>query len=131
MARPNLVPSDLVVFPFEGMTGLDAFSLYAELRTRDPVRPVRLVSGGQIYLIARYDDARRVLNDPVFSRVALQRDDATRLIPASRVPGTLLNMDPPDHTRMRKLVARAFTTGAVERIRPRVQQITDELIDQM
>src|SRR4030095_9680664 len=40
-------------------------------------------------------------------------------------------MDPPDHTRVRKLVARAFTTGAVERIRPRVQQITDELIDRM
>jgi cytochrome P450 len=131
MAQPDLAPSDLLVFPFEGMTGLDVFSLYAELRTRDPVRPVRLASGGQIYLIARYGDARRVLNDPVFSRVALQRDDATRLIPASRVPGTLLNTDPPDHTRMRKLVARAFTTGAVERIRPRVQQITDELIDRM
>ena len=131
MAQPDLAPSDLPVFPFEGMTGLDAFSLYAELRDRDPVRLVRLESGGHIYLVARYHDARRVLNDPVFSRVALQRDDATRLLPASRVPGTLLNMDPPDHTRMRKLVARAFTTGAVERIRPRVQQITDELIDRM
>ena len=131
MAQPDRAPSDNPVFPFEGMTGLDAFALYAELRERDPVRPVRLASGGQVYLIARYDDVRRVLNDPVFSRVALQRDDATRLIPASKVPGTMLNMDPPDHTRVRKLVARAFTTGAVERIRPRVQQITDELIDRM
>jgi cytochrome P450 len=131
MAQPELASSDLAVFPFEAMTGLDAFSLFAELRDRDPVRPVRVASGGQVYLIARYDDVRRVFNDPVFSRVALQRDDATRLLPASRVPGTLLNMDPPDHTRMRKLVARAFTTGAVQRIRPRVQQITDELIDRM
>jgi len=131
MARPDPAPSDLPLFPFGGMTGLDAFSLYADLRERDPVRRVRLASGGHIYLIARYDDGRRVLNDPVFSRVALQRDDATRLLPASKVPGTLLNLDPPDHTRMRRLVARAFTTGAVERIRPRVQQIADELIDQM
>src|SRR2546430_513826 len=131
MVQPDLAPSDLPVFPFEGMTGLDAFPLYAELRERDPVRRVRLASGGHIYLIARYEDARRVFNDPVFSRVALQRDDATRLIPASRVPGTILNMDPPDHTRMRKLIARAFTTGAVERIRPHIQQITDELIDRM
>jgi cytochrome P450 len=131
MAQPDLAPSDLAAFPFEGMTGLDAFSLYAELRERDPVRPVRVASGGQVYLIARYEDARRVFNDPVFSRVALQREDATLLIPASRIPGTVLNMDPPDHTRMRKLIARAFTTGAVERMRPRVQQITDELIDRM
>ena len=131
MAQPDLAPSDLPAFPFEGMTGLDAFSLYAELRERDPVRPVRVASGGQVYLIARYEDTRRVFNDPVFSRVALQREDATLLIPASRIPGTVLNMDPPDHTRMRKLIARAFTTGAVERMRPRVQQITDELIDSM
>jgi cytochrome P450 len=72
-----------------------------------------------------------VFTDPVFSRVALQRDDVTVLIPASRIPGTLLNMDPPDHTRLRKLVARAFTTGAVERMRPRIQQFADELIDAM
>src|SRR5215216_5886880 len=98
---------DLAAFPFEGMTGLDAFSLYSELRQRDPVRPVRVASGGQVYLVARYEDARRVFSDPVFSRVALQREDATLLIPASRIPGTVLNMDPPDHTRMRKLIARA------------------------
>ena len=131
MAQPDLAPSDLPAFPFEGMTGLDAFSLYAGLRERDPVRPVRVASGGQVYLIARYEDVRRVFNDAVFSRVALQREDATVLIPASRIPGTILNMDPPDHTRMRKLIARAFTTGAVERMRPRVQQITDELVDRM
>jgi cytochrome P450 len=131
MAQPDLASSDLPAFPFEGMTGLDAFSLYAELRERDPVRPVRVASGGSVYLVARYEDVRRVFNDPVFSRVALQREDVTVLIPASRIPGTMLNMDPPDHTRIRKLIARAFTTGTVERMRPRVQQITDELVDAM
>lgn len=131
MAQPDLASSDLPAFPFRGMTGLDAFSLYAELRERDPVWPVRVVSGGHVYLVARYEDARRVFNDPVFSRVALQRDDITVLIPASRIPGTMLNMDAPDHTRLRKLTARAFTTGTVERMRPRIQQIADELVDAM
>src|SRR3954447_19924491 len=97
MTAPELIAADLPAFPFEGMTGLDAFGLYAELREEDPVRPVRVASGGYVYLVARYEDARRVLTDPVFSRVALQREDVTVLIPASRIPGTLLNMDPPDH----------------------------------
>ena len=131
MAGPDLATIALPVFPFEGMTGLDAFGLYAELRAGEPVRPVQLAAGGQVYLIARYEDARRVFTDPVFSRVALQRPEATVLLPASRIPGTLLNMDAPDHTRMRKLIARAFTTGAVERMRPRVQRFTDDLIDSM
>jgi len=131
MAGSDLAPRDLPVFPFEDMTGLDVFGLYAELRELDPVRPVRVASGGQVYLVSRYEDARRVFTDPVFSRVALQRPEATVLIPASRIPGTPLNMDAPDHTRMRKLIARAFTTGAVERMRPRVQKFTDDLIDSM
>jgi cytochrome P450 len=131
MSQPTDVPTDLPAFPFEGMTGMDTFDLFAHLREHDPVRPVRVPEGGRVYLISRYEDARRVFTDPVFSRVALQRDDVTVLIPASRIPGTLLNVDPPDHTRLRKLVARAFTTGAVERMRPRIQQFADELIDAM
>ncbi|TMM35609.1 MAG: cytochrome P450 [Actinobacteria bacterium] len=124
-------PTDLPAFPFEGMTGLDVFELFAQLRERDPVRPVRVPSGGHVYLVAGYEDVRRVFTDPVFSRVALQREDVTVLIPASRIPGTMLNMDPPDHTRMRKLTARAFTTGAVERMRPRIQAFADDLVDAM
>ena len=131
MVGPELASSDLPFFPFEDMTGLDAFSLFAELRERDPVRLVRVASGGPAYLVARYEDVRRVLTEPVFSRVALQRPEATVLIPASRIPGTLLNMDAPDHTRMRRLIARAFTTGAVERMRPRVQKFADDLIESM
>jgi cytochrome P450 len=120
MTESDLAGADLPAFPFEGMTGLDVSDLFARLRERDPVRPVRVASGGCVYLVARYEDVRRVLTDPVFSRVALQRPDVTVLIPASRIPGTLLNMDAPDHTRMRRLIARAFTTGAVKRrFRPR------------
>jgi len=131
MAAPEIAISDLPAFPYEGMTGLDTFEVFAGLREHDPVLPVRVPSGGRVFLVARYEDVRRVFSDPVFSRVALQREDATVLIPASKIPGTMLNMDPPDHTRVRKLITRAFTTGAVERMRPRVQRFTDDLIDAM
>jgi cytochrome P450 len=131
MTASDLAAADLPAFPFEGMTGLDASDLFARLRDHDPVHPVRVASGGYVYLVARYEDVRRVLTDPVFSRVALQRADVTVLIPASRIPGTLLNMDAPDHTRMRRLIARAFTTGAVKRMSPRIQTFTDDLIDGM
>ncbi len=83
MAGSDLAPRDLPVFPFEDMTGLDVFGLYAELRELDPVRPVRVASGGQVYLVSRYEDARRVFTDPVFSRVALQRPEATVLSPTT------------------------------------------------
>lgn len=131
MAAAEITVSELPVFPYEGMTGLDAFDMFARLREHDPVQPVRVPSGGRVYLVARYEDVRRVFTDPVFSRVALQGEDAAVLIPASKIPGTMLNMDPPDHTRVRKLITRAFTTGAVERMRPRVQRFADELVDAM
>jgi hypothetical protein len=69
MTKSDLAGADLPAFPFEGMTGLDVSDLFARLRERDPVRPVRVASGGRVYLVARYEDVRRVLTDPVFSRV--------------------------------------------------------------
>lgn len=131
MTASDRAASRLPVFPSLELTGLDAFSLFAELRNSDPVPTARLASGGQVFLVARYEDAWRVFTDPVFSRAAALREEAIVLTPASKVPGHLLTMDQPDHTRMRKLIARAFTTGAVERMRPRIQEITDELIANM
>jgi cytochrome P450 len=92
---------------------------------------VRLVNGGRAYLVTRYEDVRRVLIDPVFSRAALRRPEATVLVEGARIPYILTNMDTPEHTRVRRLVARAFTTRGVEPIRPRAREITDALIDEM
>jgi cytochrome P450 len=66
--------------------------LFAGLRTSDPVPAARLASGGQVFLVARYEDARRVFTDPVFSRAAALRDEAIVLTPASKVPGHLLRL---------------------------------------
>jgi cytochrome P450 len=85
-------------------------------------------TGGQAYLVTRYEDVRRVLADPVFGRAALSRPGATVLLQGGRIPYVLTNMDPPDHTRIRKLVAKAFTVRGVEPLRPRAWEIADALI---
>jgi cytochrome P450 len=117
----------LPIFPFTGGIPADLDPGFAD----EPVSMVRLASGGTAYLVARYDDVRRVYTDPVFSRAAAQRPESPVLTQSSRIPHVLLNMDPPQHTRVRRLIVRAFTTGAVERMRARTQEITDELVDGM
>jgi len=126
-----MAESAFAIFPFENMTGLDAAAEYARMRREDPVPMVELAAGGRAYLATRYEDVKRVFGDQVFSREAARRPESAVLSPASRVPFSLLNMDPPEHTRIRRLIASAFTTRAVERLRPRVQQIADELVDAM
>jgi cytochrome P450 len=124
--------SDLQVFPFPGSYGLDVVIDFPGRSPDNPVPAVRLAPGGRAFLVTRYDDAKRVFGDhEVFSRSALGRPESVVLYETCRIPELFLNMDPPEHTRIRRLVARAFTVRAVERLRPVVQQITDELVDAM
>ena len=123
---------DLPSFPYSHLHGMDdTYPEYARQRQADPVPLVRLTSGGQAYLVTRYADVRRVFSDPVFSRAAVARPGTAVLTETSRLPHVMLNMDPPDHTRLRRLVTRAFTTGAVERLRPRVTEIADGLVGEL
>ncbi|WP_329454800.1 cytochrome P450 family protein [Streptomyces sp. NBC_01497] len=97
--------------------------------------PVREVPNGQgrtcSYLVTGYDAARQALADPRLSKdtqVFFAANPGGRdLHPA--LSRTMLATDPPGHTRLRALVTKAFTTGAVSRLRPRVQQLTDDLLD--
>jgi cytochrome P450 len=131
MTQSDAEPAELALFPFERPDGVYADAEYARLRAEDAVPAVRLASGGRVYLATRYADVRRVFTDPVFSRAAAADPGAVVLTHTSTIPHVMLNMDPPDHSRIRRLVARAFTTAAAERMRPRMQAITDELIDAM
>jgi cytochrome P450 len=126
-----MAESALPIFPFAGMTGLDAFTAYDRMRPQDPLPIVELAEGGRAYLAIRYADVRRVLNDPVFSRAAAQRPESVVLSQYSHNPYSMLNMDPPDHTRIRRVLMPSFSTGAMQRLRPRVQEITDGLVDAM
>jgi cytochrome P450 len=126
-----MAQSDLPVFPFDTPPELDADPQYAQLRRQDPVPRVRLAPGGEAYLVTRYDDVRRVFADRVFSRAEAVKPDVAVLRPARQNPYLIVSMDPPEHTRVRKLLARAFTMRGVERMRPRIREFADELIDGM
>ena len=119
------------VFPFDIPHEIDAPEEFARLRAEQPVLKVRLAPGGEAYLVSRYEDVRRVYADALFSRAETNRPEVPLLLPGNKLPDVMLNMDPPQHTRLRKLVAREFTAGPVERLRPRVLTIAETLADRM
>ncbi|WP_198654077.1 cytochrome P450 [Nocardia aurea] len=104
-----------------------------------PARAVRAVPhpmGTTLWMVTGYDESRAVLNDTRFSKHPRHAPQWMRdLGLSSETEGptgvNMLNSDPPDHTRLRRLVSKGFTPRRVEALRPRVQEITDELIDRM
>ena len=111
----------------------DPHALYRRLRAEAPAHPVVMWGGVRAWLITRYSEARALLNDP---RLSKDQARALALFPpgtegphASSLNVNMLLKDPPDHTRLRRLVTKAFTARAVEQLRPRIERITDELLD--
>ena len=101
------------------------------LREEQPVAPVVLPDGTRALLVTRYADVRQVLTDPRFSRTAAAGSDGPSNELGTLETESLIGMDPPEHTRLRRLVARAFTPRRVEELRPRVAELVDGLIDGM
>ncbi|MEU3861299.1 cytochrome P450 [Streptomyces sp. NPDC028722] len=118
-------------FPFPSPGPVEIAEEYAELRAGCPVARVRFATGDSGWLVTRYDDVRTVLTDARFSRAAAARPDAPRMRPLLPDPSTILSMDPPEHTRLHKLVARAFGKKPIERLRPFAERITDDLLAAM
>jgi cytochrome P450 len=100
----------------------DPYPTYAELRASGGIHQAVLPSGHKVWVITRYEDARAVLVD---SRLSKKLSAAT----ADSVIEHMLNSDPPDHTRLRRLVGKAFTAHRVRDLRPNIEKITDELLD--
>jgi len=96
-----------------------------------PLTRVRLPHGeGWAWLATRYDDVKAITNDPRFGRAEVTMRQITRLAPHFKPrPGSLAFADQPDHNRLRRAVAGAFTVGATKRLRPRAQEILDGLVD--
>lgn len=118
-------------WPVSDLTGVDFDPDLAALMREGPLTRIRLPNGeGWAWLATRYDDVRMVTNDPRFSRKAVVGNDVTRLAPHFiPVDGAVGFEDPPDHTRLRRSVAAAFTTRAMDRLRGRAQDMLDGLVD--
>ncbi|OSC42261.1 cytochrome P450 [Mycobacterium decipiens] len=122
---------EVLAYPFGPVDGLEVDSALAEMCREQPVLRVRLPFGGDAWLVTRHADVKTVLSDPRFSRAAAVGEDVPRTIAAGLPSTSMLSMDPPQHSRLRRRVIRAFTVRRVESLRPRVQQIVDGLLDTM
>jgi cytochrome P450 len=118
-------------YPFSEPEKLDIEPLFARLRTEEPLSRVTLPYGEPAWLATRYEDVKTVLGDPRFSRAAASGRDEPRLRPHLTPPGNILALDPPEHSRLRRLVMKAFTVRRIEALRARAQEIADELVDAM
>ena len=95
------------------------YDTYDRLRAKDPVHRMRLING---WVLTRYEDVDMALRDHRrFSKNDGQEDEYR----------SMLHHDPPDHTRLRSLVSKAFTPRAVREIHPRAQRIAADLLDDL
>ncbi|WP_407548115.1 cytochrome P450 [Streptomyces sp. Pv4-95] len=131
--EPNVMEPALLADPFSG---------YGALREEGPVVRGRFLDDSPVWFVTRFDDVRDVLRDQRFvnngaaARGDSAEDPLSRLMETLGLPvhladylrGSILNNDAPDHTRLRRLVSRAFTARKITDLRPRVQQIADELL---
>ena len=122
--------------PFAPGMLADPYPMYNALRQHSPVHWSGLM---EAWVLSRFEDVDFVLTDPRFSadrsrarnrfaQMAAQQQQ--QFGPLGRAP-TMLGSDPPEHTRLRRLVSKAFTPRAVEDLRPRIQEIVDHLLDSL
>jgi cytochrome P450 len=114
----------------------DPFGHFAEARAWCPVQKVRLADGHPAWVVLGYDAARHALHDPRISKdmVAALQDNGD--VVAEGLPGPefsrhMLNVDPPDHTRLRRLVSRAFVPSRIAALEPAIRDIASSLLDEL
>lgn len=131
-------PERRTPFTFDDATMQDPHPVYRSMRVDEPVLRAVMPSGMKVWLITQYNDVRAALAD---SRLSKDVDKAKAVLARQGLDATgdtdhaqvaikhMLNCDPPDHTRLRRLMNQAFTPARVERLRPRVERIAEELLD--
>ncbi|MDA3646773.1 cytochrome P450 [Saccharopolyspora indica] len=122
--------SELPVFPFTTPDGSNDHERMVRLSEEQPITRVAL-AGQPAWLVTRHADVNTVLVDTRFSLARAIDPGVPRLGTFDLPPGQLLTTDPPEHTRLRKLVAKVFTARRIEQLRPRVQEVTDRLLDEL
>jgi len=130
------VPPDFMQNPYELLT---------KFREQGPVHEVVFAHGAKVWLVTRYDEVRKLANDPrvskdgrrmneLFTRhsgVVVEPEDDTAVGVGfdDDLAAHMLNSDPPRHTRLRALVSKAFAPARIEKLRPRIEQVADQLLD--
>jgi cytochrome P450 len=118
----------------------DPYELYGKLREENPVVKVVLPGRGmRAWLVTRYADVRSALADPRLSKNATRMPELFAKHAPVGPPGGfaeslsahMLNMDPPDHTRLRKLVSKAFVPKVVKALEPDINALVDSLLDKV
>src|SRR5438477_6856317 len=118
--------ADLQFNPMDAEFIADPYPTYHRLQTEDPVHHSAL----GFWVLTRYEDVVTALRDPRLAKEAIASFVAARFgAPVPAMGLSMLDRDPPDHTRLRGLVSKAFTPRVVEGLRPRIQQIVDGLLD--
>src|SRR5690349_16676986 len=117
-------------FPNGEARSLGPDPLLHELR-RQPITRITAPYGGECWLVTRHEDVKAVQTDLRFSREAIIGRDIARTSAYPLQGDSIIGMDPPDHTRIRRLVSAAFTARRVEQLRPSAQAMVDRLLDEL
>jgi cytochrome P450 PksS len=115
---------------------LDPYPFYSELRARAPAHRLRWPVLGPTWLVVRHRDALAVFQDRRFVKniASIAPDEGparARRKPLRGFGPDLVELDPPDHTRVRSLVSKAFTPRRIARLEGRIQQLADEALDRV
>ncbi|MBV2155313.1 cytochrome P450 [Kitasatospora sp. SUK 42] len=119
-----------VPFEFTAIKGLGIDHSYRELLEHG--RPVWVTPpyGENAWLVSRYADIKAILGDQRFGRAAAADRDEARVAPVP-VGGSIMGADAPDHGRLRRLISKPFSNRGVERLRPGIVRVAEELLDAM
>ncbi len=113
------------------------YPFFAQIREIAPIVSISRSSGRQVWMVTRYDEAVQVLKDNRFSvEFAHNRPaqfDKTKSAAGSGfiLESSMISVDEPDHSRLRKLVSKGFTPRYIEGLRPRIQDLANELLDKV
>jgi cytochrome P450 len=122
------------VYPFAPPAALEPSPEWEQLRNECPVARVKMVSGDEALLLTRYDDVREMLSDPRFTH-SLTESDAAKISAAE--DGGVFNSEntamtaSPDHPRWRRMLNKSFTVKRVNAMRPRIEEIAHQQIDEL
>jgi cytochrome P450 len=140
------VPEQAILGVLSGKSGENPFPLFAQMREMGSVMPIPFPLGesdNQAWIITHMEEAMKVLKDndhfcvdpKTIDRSNDTKDSLTGSTESSSsdlfLTTSLNAIDVPDHRRLRTLVSKAFTPRFMESLRPRVQKIADELLDQV